>query len=131
MKYLLFIALGGASGAVARYVVATWVHELWEGHVPVGTLLVNLVGSFAIGVVFVLIVEKQIIHQDWRSVLMVGFLGAFTTFATFSLETVTLIESGALAARPGLHVNERCLLRSGSRFRYLPHSNIYITQLVT
>ncbi len=96
MKYLIFIALGGAGGAVARYAIATWVHELWEGHMPVGTLLVNLMGSFAIGVVFVLIVEKQYIHADWRGVSMVGFLGAFTTFSTFSLETIQLMESGHL-----------------------------------
>ena len=93
MKYLLFIAIGGASGAVARYLLSSWVHRLWEGHIPVGTLLVNMVGSFAIGVIFVLI-EKQVLHTDWRSVLMVGFLGAFTTFSTFSLETFTLFENG-------------------------------------
>ncbi|MDH3993762.1 MAG: fluoride efflux transporter CrcB [Gammaproteobacteria bacterium] len=94
MKYLLFIALGGASGAVSRYLLANWVHSLWEGKLPMGTLLVNMLGSFAIGVVYVLLVERQLIHPDWRGVLMVGFLGAFTTFSTFSLETISLLEAG-------------------------------------
>ncbi len=96
MRYLIFIALGGASGAVARYVLANWVHTLWEGKLPLGTLLVNMIGSFAIGIIYVLVVERQLIHPDWRGVLMVGFLGAFTTFSTFSLETISLIEAGHL-----------------------------------
>src|SRR5210317_2619783 len=94
MKYLIFIALGGASGAVSRHLLANWVHTLWEGKLPMGTLLVNMIGSFAIGIVYVLIVEKELIHPDWRGVLMVGFLGAFTTFSTFSLETINLLEAG-------------------------------------
>ena len=94
MKYLLFIALGGASGAVARYLLANWVHALWESRLPLGTLLVNMIGSFAIGIIYVLVVERQMIHADWRGVLMVGFLGAFTTFSTFSLETIALLEAG-------------------------------------
>ncbi|MEH6568921.1 MAG: fluoride efflux transporter CrcB [Halioglobus sp.] len=116
MKYLLFVALGGASGAVSRYLLANWAHELWEGKLPVGTLLVNLLGSAAIGVVYVLLVEKELMHADWRGVLMVGFLGAFTTFSTFSLETINLFESGhwaqALAYMFGSAI--LCVLGAGS-----------------
>ncbi len=94
MKYLLFIALGGATGALSRHWLANWVHGLWEGNVPLGTLLVNGVGSFAIGIVYVLLMEKSLLHPDWRGVLIVGFLGAFTTFSTYSLETIRLLEAG-------------------------------------
>ncbi len=94
MKYLIFIAIGGAFGAVSRHLLATWLHGMWEGKVPIGTLLVNVVGSFAIGVAYVMLVERQLIHPDWRGLSIVGFLGAFTTFSTFSLETVSLFEAG-------------------------------------
>jgi CrcB protein len=94
MNYILFVALGGAAGSVLRYLLANWVHGLWEGRLPMGTLLVNVLGSFAIGIIYVLLVERQVFHPNWRGVLMVGFLGGFTTFSTFSLETITLFEAG-------------------------------------
>jgi fluoride exporter len=96
MKYILMIGLGGAFGTVSRYLLANWVHGLWEGKLPMGTLLVNMLGSFAIGILYVILVERQSFHPDWRGVSMVGFLGAFTTFSTFSLETITLFEAGHL-----------------------------------
>ncbi|MEH6583725.1 MAG: fluoride efflux transporter CrcB [Halioglobus sp.] len=116
MKYLIFIALGGASGAVSRYLLANWAHQLWEGKLPVGTLLVNLLGSAAIGVAYVLLVEKELIHPDWRGVLMVGFLGAFTTFSTFSLETISLMEAGHWAHALGYMVASSvlCVLSAGA-----------------
>ena len=115
MKYLIFIALGGASGAVARHLLAYWIQSLWEGKIPVGTLLVNVLGSVAIGVMYVLIMERQILHPDWREVVMVGFLGAFTTFSTFSLETIALFEAGHTAHALGYMLGSAvlCVVMAG------------------
>ena len=115
MKYLVFIALGGAGGAVGRYLLSNRVHSLREGHWPMGTLLVNILGSTAIGVVFVLL-EKSHIHPDWRGVLVVGFLGAFTTFSTFSLETISLWESGHAVHALGYMLTSAvaCVLAAGA-----------------
>tara|TARA_B110000503_G_scaffold68107_1_gene106494 strand:+ start:31854 stop:32231 length:378 start_codon:yes stop_codon:yes gene_type:complete len=115
MKYLLFIALGGATGAVSRYLMANWVHTLWVGRFPLGTLIVNMLGSFAIGIVYVLLVERQLVHADWRGVLMVGFLGAFTTFATFSLDTITLFEAGHTLQAAGYMIGSAvvCVVMAG------------------
>ncbi|MDF1762817.1 MAG: fluoride efflux transporter CrcB [Oleibacter sp.] len=87
-----WIAFGGALGAVARFVVASAVFRWADRPFPYGTLSVNLLGSFAIGMAFVWIVEHQLANDHVRSLAMVGFLGAFTTFSTFSLESITLLQ---------------------------------------
>lgn len=94
MSQLVAIAAGGALGALLRFWVASGV-AAWLGRdFPYGTLLINVSGSLAIGVVYVLLLERFDVGVAWRLFLMTGLLGAFTTFSTFSLETLILIESG-------------------------------------
>lgn len=86
------VALGGAIGASLRY-LAVQLIETPTGF-PIATLLVNILGSFLIGVCYVLILEKAALSELWRPILMAGFLGGLTTFSAFSLETVSMFEDG-------------------------------------
>lgn len=88
------IAAGGALGAVMRFSMSNAVYS-WLGRgFPYGTISVNLLGSFLIGICFVLLTEKLTMGSEVRAFILIGFLGAFTTFSTFSLETLTLLQSG-------------------------------------
>ncbi len=94
MLQLLAIAGGGALGALARFFVSNGVYRLLGRDFPWGTLSVNVLGSFAMGLLFVLLLERSLAAPELRAAIQIGFLGSFTTFSTFSLETLTLMEQG-------------------------------------
>ena len=92
----LAVAVGGALGAMARYAVSILVFNYSSDKFPYATLSVNVLGSFIMGILFVIIVERAALPVEMRSLLMVGFLGAFTTFSTFSLDALSLWQNGHL-----------------------------------
>lgn len=96
MSNLIAIALGGAFGALGRYASSQWVYGVLGRSFPFGTLVVNVAGSFVMGLLAVLLIEKLVAGPELRAFLMIGFLGSFTTFSTFSLETVNLIGNGEM-----------------------------------
>ena len=90
----LAIAAGGAIGALLRFWVSNGVYTLVGRTFPYGTLAVNVLGSLLMGVLYVLLVDKLMLGGQWRAALLIGLLGAFTTFSTFSIETLNLLEEG-------------------------------------
>jgi len=91
----LFIAIGGAFGAVSRYLVDTWVSEQTMSSFPWGTFVVNISGSFVLGLLSALAIDRSVLPADIRLPVLVGFVGAYTTFSTLMLETWRLVESGS------------------------------------
>lgn len=88
------IAVGGAMGAILRHLIGIWSYPVFEGRYPLGTMIVNVLGSFLIGIAYVMIIERGLLGQEWRLMIITGLFGALTTFSTFSLETVLLWHNG-------------------------------------
>jgi CrcB protein len=97
MYQTLAIAAGGALGAVFRYWASNGIYFLTGRGFPYGTLFVNVAGSLLIGFLSVWLLERSLAGPVLRGFLLIGVLGGFTTFSTFSMETLNLIESGQLA----------------------------------
>ena len=91
---LIAIACGGAIGALSRFGLQQWLAPIYSGRFPLAIFITNSIGSLCIGLIYVVIVERGILPEVWRAFLMVGLLGAFTTFSAFSSDSLRLIEQG-------------------------------------
>jgi len=90
----LFIAFGGALGAVLRYGTSLSVHSVMGRDFPYGTMVVNVSGSLFMGILSIVLIERFNVDPEWRAAILIGLLGSFTTFSTFSIETLNLLEQG-------------------------------------
>lgn len=94
MRIVLYIALFGAMGCLARYFLSGWVYDLAGRSMPFGTLAVNALGAFLIGLIMEFSLRSPLVSPELRVGLTIGFLGGLTTFSTFSYETFRLLEGG-------------------------------------
>src|SRR6266481_8528257 len=94
MDRYLMVLVGGGVGALARYVLGTEIAARVGGRFPLGTLVINVTGSFLIGLLMTLFTERFQPHPNWRLILVVGFLGGYTTFSSFEYETYSAIRDG-------------------------------------
>jgi CrcB protein len=97
VRYLL-VLIGGGTGALARYVAASAIMTRFGGKFPLGTLVINVTGSFLIGFLMTMLTERFQLDPQWRLLLVVGFLGGYTTFSSVEWETFTSVRDGALWA---------------------------------
>jgi CrcB protein len=87
----IIVGIGGFVGAIVRYALAVWIGQAWGRAFPLGTFVINVSGSFLIGLLMTLFTERYSFDPAWRLLFVVGFLGAYTTFSTFEYETGKLI----------------------------------------
>lgn len=92
------VAVGGALGAVSRFLLGNYISKVSGSSLPLGTFAINMIGCFVMGFLMTLIVERQLLSAAWRLLLCVGFLGGFTTFSSFGYEGLTLLTEGRLLA---------------------------------
>lgn len=98
---VLLVGLGGSLGAIARFILGTLISDRWGTSWPYGTFVINVTGCFLIAFFMTLTAERVTVHEGWRFFFPVGFVGAYTTFSTYELETMRLLETGAWARAAG------------------------------
>jgi CrcB protein len=97
LNHTLAIAAGGAIGALLRFWMSSGIYALLGRGFPYGTLAVNVLGSLLMGFLYILLLERVAVAAEWRAFILVGLLGAFTTFSTFSIETLNLLQQADYA----------------------------------
>jgi len=114
---ILYIAIAGALGSVARYLVAVGIQRVTADHtqVPVGTLAVNVIGAFCIGVVMAVFAARGELDSRLRLAITIGFLGGFTTYSAFAYETVALLESDRVGTA-ALYVGATLIVAGAAAF---------------
>lgn len=95
---VFYVFIGGGLGSVFRYWVSSFMQKIAASHLPYGTLTVNIIGSFLIGFIITYIESRTAEFPYWRQLLVIGFLGGFTTFSSFSFDTLSLIRNQELTA---------------------------------
>ena len=98
MMEILSVAVGGALGAVCRYLLGNFISRASGSALPWGTFAINIIGCFCMGLLMTLIVERGLLPAAWRLFLCVGLLGGFTTFSSFGYESLMLLTEGNIAA---------------------------------
>jgi len=96
MAQILSVAIGGAIGSIFRFLLAKKVQAMIQSAIPWGVLLVNFLGCFLIGLLSTLFLEKLQVSPVWRAGILIGFLGGFTTFSTFTNDAINLIDVGSM-----------------------------------
>jgi fluoride exporter len=91
MRILFIIGTGGFIGSVARYILSQWMQRVFETTFPIGTLIVNILGSFIIGIIYAFSEKGGILTPEWRMFLAVGLCGGFTTFSSFAYENLSML----------------------------------------
>ncbi len=111
MLQILAVGCGGFFGAILRYLISGWTYQLFGTRIPYGTLAVNIIGSFILGLFLVLANERFVVSDIMRGFVAIGMMGALTTFSTFSYETITLFQD-SLFLKAGLNIflNLACTL---------------------
>ncbi|MGV6945354.1 fluoride efflux transporter CrcB [Sphingobacterium kyonggiense] len=96
MKEVLMVGLGGAAGSILRYLSTQFVQKYYNGHFPLATFTINVIGCLLIGVLIGYFSKTQLLQNEWKLLLITGFCGGYTTFSAFASENLNLINNNQI-----------------------------------